>query len=293
MDIDDLRIVTAVAKHGSMNRAAAELHMVQSAVTARIRSLEEELGVELFVRHSRGVQLSEAGKRLLSFTDRIDSLFKEAIASVKEDGVPKGILRVGSTEPTASIRLPQVVADYAAKYPAVALTITTGNSVDLVEQVSDRILDGAFVAGPVDRSGLAVEPIFREELVLMSHPSVQDLNQLAQSKDAKAIVLAHACSYRERLSSILDANGIAHQVLSFASFDAIRNCVQSGVGVTLVPRAFLASVWKDAPVKAHLLSGDAGRAETVFVRRSNSRPLSALDAFLAMTRASSNLQETA
>jgi LysR family transcriptional regulator, cell division regulator len=66
MDIDDLRILSAVAKNGSMNRAAVELHMVQSNVTARVRQLEEELGVSLFVRHSRGVTLSDAGERLLS-----------------------------------------------------------------------------------------------------------------------------------------------------------------------------------------------------------------------------------
>ena len=71
MDADDLRIVEAVARIGSMNRAAAELNMVQSNVTARIRLLEEELGVQLFVRHSRGVEPSEAGLRLLSYAEQI------------------------------------------------------------------------------------------------------------------------------------------------------------------------------------------------------------------------------
>jgi len=72
MDADDLRIVEAVARIGSMNRAAAELNMVQSNVTSRIRLLEEELGVQLFVRHSRGVEPSEAGLRLLSYGDRYE-----------------------------------------------------------------------------------------------------------------------------------------------------------------------------------------------------------------------------
>src|SRR5580698_5267578 len=104
MDIDDLKIIAAVAKHGSMNRAAADLHMVQSSVTARIRLVEEELGVRLFVRHSRGVRLSDAGTRLLSYSNRIHTLFSDAIASVKEDGIPKGSLKIGSTEPTMSMR---------------------------------------------------------------------------------------------------------------------------------------------------------------------------------------------
>ena len=123
MDVDDLRILAAVAKHGSMNRAAVDLHLVQSSVTARIRLLEEELGVRLFVRHSRGVRLSEAGTRLLSYSGRINTLLSEAITAVKEDGIPKGSLKIGSTEPTVSMRLPQIVAEYASEYPAVALTV--------------------------------------------------------------------------------------------------------------------------------------------------------------------------
>jgi DNA-binding transcriptional LysR family regulator len=133
MDIDDLRILNSVAKHGSMNRAAVELHLVQSSVTSRIRQIEDELGVSLFVRHSRGVRLSDAGERLLSFSGRIDALFHEAVAAVKEDGVPKGSLRIGSTEPTVSLRLPPVITEYTSRYPAVGLTVTMGNSSDLIK----------------------------------------------------------------------------------------------------------------------------------------------------------------
>jgi hypothetical protein len=102
MDADDLRIVEAVARIGSMNRAAAELNMVQSNVTSRIRLLEEELGVQLFVRHSHGVKPSEAGLRLLSYGEQIHTLFKHAITAVKEDGTPKGKLRIGMMETTAA-----------------------------------------------------------------------------------------------------------------------------------------------------------------------------------------------
>ena len=84
MEVDDLRIVEAVAKSGSMNRAAAELNMVQSNVTSRIRLLEEELGVQLFIRHSRGVTPSDAGLRLLSYSEQISSLFRAAVEAVEK-----------------------------------------------------------------------------------------------------------------------------------------------------------------------------------------------------------------
>ena len=65
MDVAELKLLEAVARHGSMNKAAAELHTVQSNVTARIRSLEREVGVALFRRHARGVSLTPAGQRML------------------------------------------------------------------------------------------------------------------------------------------------------------------------------------------------------------------------------------
>ncbi|HEY2040269.1 MAG TPA: LysR family transcriptional regulator [Edaphobacter sp.] len=289
MDIDDLKIVAAVARLGSMNRAAAELHMVQSSITARIRLLEDELGIPLFVRHSRGVRLSDAGTRLLSFSGRIQILFNEAVASIKEDGIPKGSLRIGSTEPTVSLRLPEILAEYVRRYPAVALTITTGNTSDLLEQVLDQSLDGAFVAGPVNLPDLTEETIFREELVLVSPASTQSIEELRRTAEVKAIVLAHGCSFRSTLSEILEEQGIVHQVLPLASFDAIRSCVQSGLGVTLVPRDFFARVWKDSSVIAHELPEQVSQAKTVFVRRTDRANLSSLNAFLALGRAASNL----
>ncbi len=288
MDIDDLRILNSVAKHGSMNRAAVELHLVQSSVTSRIRQIEDELGVSLFVRHSRGVRLSDAGERLLSFSGRIDALFREAVEAVKEDGVPKGSLRIGSTEPTVSLRLPPVITGYMSRYPAVALTVTTGNSSDLIKQVLDRNLDGAFVAGPTTHPELIGEPIFLEELALVTQSSTRSIDDLRSSEEVKAIVLAQGCSYRELIVDILESHSIRHQLLPLASFEAIRSCVQSGVGVTLLPKEILAGAWRDASVAVHSLPAAIAQVETVFIHRSNSLNPSALDAFRLLSRASSN-----
>ena len=75
MDAADLKVFEAVARTGGMNRAAAELHTVQSNVTARVRALEVELGCPLFERHSRGVALTSAGQRLLPYARRVAELF--------------------------------------------------------------------------------------------------------------------------------------------------------------------------------------------------------------------------
>jgi DNA-binding transcriptional LysR family regulator len=289
MDADDLRIVEAVARIGSMNRAAAELNMVQSNVTARIRLLEEELGVQLFVRHSRGVEPSEAGLRLLSYVEQIRGLFEEAITAVKEDGTPKGKLRIGMLETTAGLRLPTLVAQYAHEYPKVELAIVTGTTTSLINQVAEHELDGAFVAGPVHHRGLSEEPLFLEDLVLVSPLSIRNFDDLVEVKNLKVIVLRQGCSYRERLSSILDGLGIHYVVMEFASLDAIIASITAGVGITLLPKALVDRLWTDQSVTVHELPVDQARVETVFVRRPDHHPTSALNAFLRMSRLISNI----
>src|ERR1700754_2795796 len=133
MDLSDLRVFEAVARHGSMNRAAAELHTVQSNVTARIRALEEQIGTELFQRTSRGVVLTAAGQRLLPYASRIGALLKEAREAARDDGTPRGPLHIGALETAAALRLPAVLSAYTQAYPEVALTLTTGTSSSLVE----------------------------------------------------------------------------------------------------------------------------------------------------------------
>ena len=289
MDADDLRIVEAVARIGSMNRAAAELNMVQSNVTARIRLLEEELGVQLFVRHSRGVEPSEAGLRLLSYVERIRALFQEAITAVKEDGTPKGKLRIGMLETTAGLRLPTLVAQYAQEYPRVELAIVTGTTTSLINQVAERELDGAFVAGPVHHQELSEELLFLEELVLVSPLSVRSFVDLAEVENLKAIVLQQGCSYRPRLNSILDGLGLHYAVMEFGSLDAIITCIAAGVGITLLPKSLANKLLIDQPVTVHELPMDQARVETVFVRRHDRYPTSALNAFLTMSRQNSNI----
>jgi LysR family transcriptional regulator, cell division regulator len=289
MDADDLRIVDAVARIGSMNRAAAELNMVQSNVTARIRLLEEELGVQLFVRHSRGVEPSEAGLRLLSYGEQIHALFKQAITAVKEDGSPKGKLRIGLLGTTAGLRLPTLVAEYAQEYPRVELGIVTGTTTSLIHQVVEHELDGAFVSGPVHHQELSAEPLFVEDLVLVSSLSVRTFDDLAKVENLKAIVFRQGCSYRQRLSSILDGLGIRHVVMEFASLDAIVTCITAGVGITLLPKALVDRLWMDKSVTVHELPVDQARVETVFVRRHDYHPTSALNAFLRMGREISDI----
>src|SRR6201989_2509174 len=168
VELTDLLTFSAVARNGGITRAAEELNPVQSNVTLRIKALEAEIGTALFERHSRGMTLTGAGRRLLPYAQQMAALSREAVLAARDDGVPKGALAIGSMETTAAVRLPALLAEFHRRFPAVRLSLRTAPTADLVAAVLDGTLDGAFVAGPIEHADVTATSAFREELVLIS-----------------------------------------------------------------------------------------------------------------------------
>ena len=285
MDAADLRVFQSVAGTGSMNKAALELNTVQSNVTARVKALEDEVGFALFERTNRGVTLTPAGKRLLPFAARAARLLEDARRAVADEGTPSGTLVVGSLETTAALRLSPILAEFASLHPAVDLSLRTGTSRELVDQVLERSVEGAFVCGPVNHPDLTVEPFVREELVILTAPAIADFAMLAARPDLKIVVLKAGCSYRLHLEALLARRGIVGvRMLEFGTLEAIISCVSAGLGVTLLPRALLGSVWERGRLRVHPLPETERWADTVFIRHREAYASSALRAFLEIAR---------
>lgn len=285
MDAGDLRIFETVARLGGMSRAAAELNTVQSNVTARIRQLEESLGVRLFDRSSRGVSLTEAGRRLLPYAGQVAQVLADARRAVAEDGTPKGTLTIGSLETTAALRLTGALSHFAAACPEVDLVLRTGTTAELIAAVLARRLEGAFVCGPVEHPELEGETVFTEELALLTAPRVPDVDALLRGGEVRIVVLRAGCSYRERLEAILARRGVVGlRRLEFGTLEAIVGCVASGLGVTLLPKALIGPVWRDGRVAVHALPPRDAVVETLFVRRRDGFVSSALTTFLDHAR---------
>jgi LysR family transcriptional regulator, cell division regulator len=294
MDAGDLRIFEAVARLGAMNRAAAELHTVQSNVTARIRALETELGCRLFDRRSSGVSLTAAGVRLLPYAHRVATLLADAAQAVRDDGTPSGTLTIGALETTAAMRLSGVLAAYAASFPAVDLVLRTGTTCELVGAVLDRRIEGAFVCGPVTHPELEQRTMFQEELVILAAPGFRSLAELTCAGEVRVVVLRSGCSYRQRLEALLARRGIpAPRTMEFGTLEAIFACVNAGLGITLLPRALVGPVCAAGRVSMHILPSDEAEVETVFVRRRDAFASSALRAFLAGARSGLLVAEAA
>ena len=281
MDARDLKVFEAVARHGRMSQAATELNTVQSNVTAQIRRLEEELGVALFERHARGVTLAPPGRRLLPYAKKLAAMVDEARRAALDDGTPRGSLVVGALETTTALRLSPLLNRYVGAHPNVDLSLRTGTTCELVDRVRAGELEGAFVCGPIASSELEVRHAFTEELVLLTGPRLQSLDDLERTTtELRIIVLRAGCSYRQRLEEILARRGIVPvRVLEFGSLEAILGCVAAGLGVTLLPGALVDSVWRDG-LRMHALPPRDAQVETLFIHRRDGYCSSALRAFL-------------
>jgi DNA-binding transcriptional LysR family regulator len=285
MDAADLKLFETVVRLGSMSRASAEFHTVQSNVTARMQALEHQLGVKLLLRTNRGVSPTPAGKRLLPYAAVIARVLADARQAALDNGTPAGPLTVGTLETTAAIRLSPVMARYTSTYPDVDLTLRTGTTCELIDQVLDRQLDGAFVCGPVNHTALAQEVFFDEELVVLTASDVKDLGAYLRRPNLKIIVLRAGCSYRLILEAVLARRGIVgFRLLEFGTLESIFSTVSAGLGLTLFPRRLVGSACAEGRVAIHPLKGSESRVQTVFVRRHDTYASSALAGFLDAAR---------
>jgi DNA-binding transcriptional LysR family regulator len=282
MDSSDLRVFEAVARLGSITAASDELHTVQSNVTARIHALEDELGLALFRRHSRGVLLTSAGERLLPYAIKIAQLLKDATNVVGDQTIPTGRLLIGCLESTAGVRLPAVLSAYREKFPQVNLVLTVGTTGHLIEEVLAGRLEGAFVAGPVGHPEIGEVQVFAEEMVLVTSPKFRSLDQVFQSPlGVKILVLRKGCSYRARLERVLKENGVSSfGQLEFGTIDGIFGCAREGLGLTMMPRSVSERAAQNGKLGIHELPRKEAMVPTMFVRRKDAVQSAALRRFL-------------
>ncbi len=283
MNSVELGVFAAVARAGSIGRAAERLNTVQSNVTQRLRALEDRLGVPLFHRSKRGVTLTTVGARLLPYATRIAELLEEARLVTRDDAVPGGEVRIGAMETVAAFRLPPILGGYAALYPEVEVTIDTGSTEHLVERVLRRELDGAFVSGPIAHASLSATAAFEEELVLVTSPRISCLEELRRDgrRAGKTIAFRAGCSYRQRTEAFLASEGLLGLPrMEMGTLDGMVGCVSAGVGIALLPRAVVDGAAAAGRVRIHALPAEIARTATVFVQRRDTFVTAALRCFL-------------
>ena len=276
MEINELKIFLAVARQGSISRAAEELHYVQSNVTTRIKQLEGRLGTHLFHRNSKGVCLTSSGRTLLDYAERIVQLTNEARQAFSEEAEPQGVLAIGSMETTAAVRLPNLLADYHRRYPQVELNLITASSAESLNRLLAFEVEAALVAGEVNPQALIAEQAFEEELVVAAPLRENPLD----GDYLKILVFRSGCAYRAQLENWLQHSGrLNYQIVELGSIDGIIGCVAAGMGISFLPRSVVERPHYLQVCTLYEVSEPFRSMTTWFVRRRHEKPSKALQAF--------------
>lgn len=268
MDLVQLEIFKAVAEHGSISAAAQHIHRVPSNLTTRIKQLEADLGVELFIREKLRLRLSPAGWTFLEYARRILALVEEARLTVAGDE-PQGAFSLGSLESTAAVRIPALLAAYNQQYAKVELDLSTGPSGTMIEGVLAGRLAAAFVDGPVLHPSLEGVPVFEEEMVIIA-PLNHAPIQRGQDVNGESIYAFRAnCSYRHHFERWFTVDAaVPGKIFELESYHGMLACVSAGAGLALMPRSMLESMPGCATVSVWPLSENFRYLRTWLVWRS-------------------------
>lgn len=264
LNLKDLLIFETVAKTGSISGAADKLNYVQSNITSRIRKLEADLHTTLFHRHKRGVTLTPEGKKAVEYAQKIALLVKELKTVTSNDEMPSGKLEIASVETV--IKLPLILSKYNKQYKEVDLTLSTGVTTALRDDVLNYQLDGAFVtkSNVTNHPDLLEVDVFQEKLVLISdtRSSIKEVLQ-------KPILgFSDGCGYRAKLNEWLHDQQITpSKVMELGTLETTLGSVISGLGVAYVPYSAIQHYVKSGLIHCHHIPEKYSDITTVFIYR--------------------------
>ncbi len=279
MDSESLRIFKAVAEQGSITRAAHTLHCVPSNVTARIRSLEKELGKRLFVREPRGMSLTQEGRLLLPYAQQVRNVLHEARASLDNCRGPAGPFHLGATDSLIASWLADKLITYAGRYAEVELSLEVAPSRQLAEKVLARELEAALVSGPVNNPQLNAQKLFDEELLLVTAPDVVDPLKATGS----VILQRNGCAFRRTFEDWLAANGVVPaRTLELPAPDVALRCVAQGMGIAALTASTIRRLAPGNSVRTHQLPENIRQVPVFLIRDVRLDASKACEAFAAL-----------
>jgi LysR family transcriptional regulator, low CO2-responsive transcriptional regulator len=259
-DVHQLKSFLAVAENLSFTRAAQSLFLTQSAVSHQIADLERSLGVELFIRHGRTIELTGAGRVLAERARRIFAELKDAQAAVLAAARPDlGRLRIGASAAACQYLIPESLREFRECFPSYSLSIMPGDSPMVAERVLDGSIDLGVMLKPEQRLKLTYFDLFEDELgfvVSSLHPWAKagkvDRKELARQR--MVFYSRTSATFRLVERFFVRMKTPLPDWIELGSMEAIKELIKLGLGVSMMAqwicRAELAQkslVWLPIP----------------------------------------------
>ncbi|MUV07523.1 LysR family transcriptional regulator [Planococcaceae bacterium Storch 2/2-2] len=278
MNVQDLIIFQEVARSGSINQAATAMNYSQSNVTSRIKKLEHDLHVTLFYRHQKGVTLTNEGKELLPYAQKIISLTDQMKMLASDTKRVTGTLDIASVETV--IGLPTILSAYIKAYDSVDVTLSTGVTSELRDKVLNFELDGAFVTkgSMTNDPKLQEVPVFDERLVLLSNAPNATVEDVLEQPILR---FSEGCMYREKLNDYLEATGRKpKRAMELGTLETTLISVISGLGVAYLPYEAVTEYIEKGSLYATEIPEAYSQISTVFIYRKEDYVTPALKKFI-------------
>lgn len=285
MELRQIEYFVAVAEERHFTRTAQRMHVAQSGLSASIRALERELGTSLFVRSTRRVELTDAGRALLTEARRtLHSLAaaRDAVAAVQ--GVLRGSLAIGTIQCLPGIDLPAALARYRTAHPGVEVQLRQASAPDLFDRVRGGELDMAFVSEPpggIDTVTLAPLRSLRMMVACAPDHPLADTGPVPLSKLAGETFVDFAPGWvtRDTTDHALRAAHLdRHVALEVNDVHTLLDLVSCGLGIALVPEHFTG---KQTSARFTALADPVPEWRIAMATPAHQRPSAATVAFLA------------
>jgi len=241
MDLSELRVFLKVASERSFSRAAMKLHRTQPAVSQSIKRIEDALGERLFDRTTKDATLTEAGRLLHEYADRLVRLSDEAQAAVKDlKDLRRGRVLIGANEASVHAILP-LIARFRDAHPLVHVEVRRVPARQIGAEVAQGTLDFGILTFQPSETGLKSVALGQDELVMLVHPShpLASAKAVTLAECARQTVIAHndPSHVRERVLRQFQQQGIpANILISLPSLEGIKRAVAMQLGVAVLPR---------------------------------------------------------
>jgi DNA-binding transcriptional LysR family regulator len=235
-----LKVFRTVAEHLNFRRAAEELSLTQPAVTSQIKTLEQELGVQVFDRSGSRISLTPAGTVLLKYAQKIEHLEAAALEAMSPfAGEPRGELHMGASLTIAQYILPRILGDFQQQHPQIQPRVITCNTEQVLESLVAHEISLGFIEGPTMRRDVHTEMFLEDEIVLVVPPahewSVQGFVEPEQLKQERLLMRERGSGTRRVIEMALQKHGLRTKELRLAmevdSTEGIITAVEAGLGI--------------------------------------------------------------
>jgi DNA-binding transcriptional LysR family regulator len=278
MELSDINILIEVAKTGNISHAAKQLNYSQSNITARIKKLEKEYNVQLFNRYPKGVILTSKGEQFVDYALKIRNLLDDLEKEMQDTGEPSGNLKIGIVETAASSRFINILNEYQFMYPEVSISLINATSTKLLKKVQDHEIDGAFISGDFNESGLKVDYQMEDTVHLISKQTESPPESLCK---VSWVVFPEGCPYRAITEEFLKEEDLsAKNVIEVSTIDNLLSCVKLGIAFTIMPKTVIQEEVGEFSI--YNLSSRFTETTTKFVRCNDVYVTKAYDKFIEL-----------